>query len=403
MNSKNNRGGCWPTGEQVLLLRAALLQGEDAIAAWKQWKKTVDFESLDTGSYRLLPLLYRNLSAHGVHDTLMAKLKGVYRRTWYNNQLLFHKILAVLHSFHQAGIQTMLLKGAVLVLDYYQDYGIRPMDDFDVLVRTADAPATISLLKTMGWITPEIIKPETLISRMHAISFKNESGQNLDLHWHVLAECLHENADYDFWTGAISLQLGDVSTYALNPTDQLLHACIHGARWNLLPPIRWVADAMTIINSSQAEIDWERLLTQAEQRRLVLRLKETLTILRELLDAPIPLSILQRLQDKPISKFERLEYIAFSGEGQKMPVLWTLIIKYSYYVRLTNTGDTRLSFLDFIRYLQNDWCLEHLWQVPFLIIIKGLKRIWIDIVYTGLVKCGMWVRFKTLAGSRLNC
>jgi len=83
---KANEGDCWPTREQELLLRAALLQGNDAINAWHEWKSSVDIEQLDQGSYRLLPLLYRSLHIDGVEDPLMNKLKGVYRMTWYKNQ-----------------------------------------------------------------------------------------------------------------------------------------------------------------------------------------------------------------------------------------------------------------------------------------------------------------------------
>jgi len=118
-NSTSCRGGCWPTWRQELLLRAALLRGKEAIAAWREWKSSVDVDRLDQGSRRLLPLLYRNLRAHGVEDPLMNSFKGIYRLTWYKNQMAFHKMTSLLRSFHHAGIETMLLKGAALVMLHY--------------------------------------------------------------------------------------------------------------------------------------------------------------------------------------------------------------------------------------------------------------------------------------------
>ncbi|HYA13731.1 MAG TPA: hypothetical protein VEF33_05270, partial [Syntrophales bacterium] len=62
--------GCLPTAQQEALLRASLLQGEEALMAWDYWKSNTDMNRIDQGSYRLLPLLYRNLSLHGVKDPL---------------------------------------------------------------------------------------------------------------------------------------------------------------------------------------------------------------------------------------------------------------------------------------------------------------------------------------------
>jgi hypothetical protein len=47
--------------EQIHLLHAALCSGDAAHNAWYRWRKTTGFEQLDVASYRLLPLLLRNL------------------------------------------------------------------------------------------------------------------------------------------------------------------------------------------------------------------------------------------------------------------------------------------------------------------------------------------------------
>lgn len=379
MISKFNQGGYKPTHEQGLLLRAALLQGQDALAAWEEWRAAVDLDRIDPGSYRLLPLLYRNLSLHGVNDPLMAKFKGVYRLTWCKNQLLFKKVSDVLRAFHEAGIQTMLLKGAALSLNSYPDYGLRPMNDFDLLVPTADASAALRLLRELGWEAP-VEKPERTIDFLHALSFKKEPlglGGGIDLHWHIFPECRQENDDEDFWKGARLAQIEGLSTHVLNPTHQLLHVCVHGWRGDIFPPIRWVADAMMIINSSPDEIDWAQLVSQAQKRQLVLRLKETLTILRELVDAPVPTSILQDIQTLPISGIERLE--SKSVYGRRIPVLWSFIYVYTYNMKRGNR-DGSVNFLELARYLQDVWGLSNLWLLPFEVIKRGLRRIWIDLL-----------------------
>ena len=141
----NPEVGWRPTKEQGLLLRASILRGKEAIEALQEWKADINIAQLDQGSQRLLPLLYHNLHSQGIDDSFMNRFKGVHRLTWYKNQLLFHHVTTLLHSFYNAGIQTMVLKGAALTLFYYRDYGLRPMADFDILVQSEQASAAINL------------------------------------------------------------------------------------------------------------------------------------------------------------------------------------------------------------------------------------------------------------------
>ena len=149
MNSARTTGRL--SAEQEILLRAALLQGESALAAWQQWTSAADIDRLRPGSYRLLPLLYRNLSALGVDDPLMSKLKGIYRQTWYKNQLLLGQLAGLVRTFHQADIPTLLLGGAALSILHYHDLGARPVFKCALLVPAGQALQAVNLLARLGW------------------------------------------------------------------------------------------------------------------------------------------------------------------------------------------------------------------------------------------------------------
>jgi hypothetical protein len=194
-NNPDQTGGCWPTAQQELLLRAALLPGAAAQAAWQQWRTEVDVEEdhLDLGSFRLLPLVYHNLHKQGIDDPLMGRLKGMHRRAWVMNQLQFQACTQVLQSFHAAGIATLVLKGAALLCRYYPDQGVRPMGDFDVLVPKRQVVQAIEVLDQLGWQPVghprEGLTPDYFAIR-HAQGFANPTGRQLDLHWHVLVTSL---------------------------------------------------------------------------------------------------------------------------------------------------------------------------------------------------------------------
>ncbi|HWR57411.1 MAG TPA: nucleotidyltransferase family protein [Thermodesulfovibrionales bacterium] len=363
-------GGSWkPSPQQELLLRAALLTGTDAIEAWQQWKSSVDVEDLDPGSHRMLPLLYRNLQVHGIKDPSMSRYKGVYRQTWYKNQLLFHALGSVLRSFGELGIETVVLKGAALTVLNYKDFGLRPMNDFDVLVRVEHVLPAMRLLQDQGWIPTDFEPNEKYISVRHSHGFRNGKGQEIDLHWHVLSQSREMDADNDFWDGAITVNIRDAATRALNPTDQLLQVCIHGAKWNYTPPFRWVADAMSILNTARSEVDWNRLIEQSMKRRLLLPLRGTLSYLKDLVAAPIPPEILGSIEDISVSRIESLEHkINISPRTRWIAVL-DLWCQHS---RLMKNSNVLHRLFCFPIFLQSIWG-RSLWKLPFYGLSKAMN------------------------------
>ncbi len=81
---------CWPTQNQLWLLRAALLDKPQAQQAWDTWRSSVDLEQgFGRSSFRLFPLLYSQLSRWGLDDPIMSKLKAVYLKAWSENHQLF--------------------------------------------------------------------------------------------------------------------------------------------------------------------------------------------------------------------------------------------------------------------------------------------------------------------------
>ncbi|MCP4399604.1 MAG: nucleotidyltransferase family protein [bacterium] len=369
----------WASKEQELLLRASLLQRKEALDAWQEWQSCVNIDDRDQGSERLLPLLYHNLRQQGVdsNSSVMWKLKGFYRLTWAKNQLLFRTMTTLLCTLHDAGFQTMLLKGTALTVLYYENYGLRPMADFDVLIPTEQATAAIELLPALGW-HPAPRLPEKFTGHyvpiVHAHEFRDARDQPFDLHWHVLEKCCQTDADSDFWDGAVPVMVQGVSTLALNSTDQLLHACIHGFRWNPVPPMRWVADAMIVLKHSTTEIDWERLLNQARKRRLVIPVREALRYLSTIFEAPIPRNVLQKLQQQPASRVESVEYRYKRRNFHQKP-LGYLVIMWFNYTRWTQRRGIFSHLLGFFDYIRRFWGLANFRQFPKYFGIMLVHRI----------------------------
>lgn len=319
-----------PSPHHELLVRAALLSGAPMVAAWAEWRRTVNFDDdlLDGATMRLLPLVYHNLSKQGIHDEILGRLRGIHRRTWVNNQLQFAACARLLRIFHAAAIPTLVLKGAALVTQFYPDHGARPMGDVDVLVPKAQAQTALDLLTEHGWRPTDMPRARmtpAFTSVRHAQNFAGPDGADLDLHWHVFINHLDEATDRLLWDGAIPHRVQQVTTRSLNPTDQLLHVCAHGMALAPVARVGWIPDAMMILRRAGDQLDWSRLLEITARSGNSFPLLAALTYLREQLAAPVPDDVLHACAALPVSPQEAALFRAFARREHpwgQLPILW---------------------------------------------------------------------------------
>jgi hypothetical protein len=350
MPRSSRQWGCWPFEEQELLLRAALLEDRDALEAWNTRQRDRSLAAIDAGSRRLLPLVYRNLAGRGASSPALEQARAMYKRTWVANNTLIRRVAMLLRAFRTSGVETMVLKGLPLALQYYKDVGRRPMADVDLLVPSSRAIEALGIVRAAGFHPKDDLAqwpPRFTASR----GFQDSAGLELDLHCHVLHECLRDGADDDFWAAAHPLEIGGVTTCALCPADQLLHVVVHGLRHSLVPPVRWVADAATVIRTSGADLDWDRLVAQVYRRQVVRIVASGLRYLRSRFDIVVPPPVTRALDDARTSLTERAEHWARSGPG---PIRLSVEV-WCDYARSAGREPRWRGAFGFPRYVQDRW------------------------------------------------
>lgn len=311
-----------PNQGQELLLKAALTENEEALAFWRDYLRLQSFDDTDYGSSRILPLVYRNLHRLGLDDPYMGRMKGIYRRTWAENQKNFRHIPGVFQKFHQAGIPALLLKGSALILLCYRDFGLRGMGDFDIAVPVSRVHEAVSILETMHWRTC-LEYPKLQIELHHAVHLQSAGSEDLDLHWHILAQRCAEEYDQAFWEGARPLEYQGARILSLQPSDHLLHACVHGAAWSPTSPLRWIADAFFLVKN--CEIDWERILEMGKVLGVIPALQATLPYLKNRFAVAVPDDFLSRLTavKNPSWQYRELQSLCRpQGFFGILPILW---------------------------------------------------------------------------------
>lgn len=346
-----------PSADQLLLLHAALDPPERAWHAWQGWRSAIDFDAIDHGSLRLLPLAYRNLGPDGFDPEVAGRMKGIYRLAWTRNQMLFRRAAGAVDRLSGEGIPTMVLKGASLSLLTYGDAGARPMDDVDVLVPLERRAGAVEALRSAGW-RPEKEDADGWARVHHSMGLAGQGGGNLDLHWFSLWQPAR---DEPLWARAVPLELSGAQTLAPCPADQLLLACVHGTPWSPLPPFRWIADAMTVIRRAGAGLDWDRLAAEAERRRLTVAGAAALAYLSEEFAAEIPPAVLGRLRAAPAS---RHEHAAFRAACRPDGPARTLRMAWDRYRRLRDLDTGAPKPGGFVPFARRFWGLDSAWQLP---------------------------------------
>ncbi len=288
-----------PTESQELLLKAALFEDDRGLVAWQRWKQTNSLTETDEDSGRLFPLLCRRLLAAGIEDPDLRILKSSYRHQWIANQQRIAAAGRALSILADAGIETMVLKGAALAYRTYRDLGVRPMNDVDVLVAPDRAREAVQVLQADGW-WPFLASPlDALLPVTHSTLYRDEPDTGVDLHWYSMWAPAREE---DLWEAAEPFEIGRVPTLVPSAADHLLLVCVHGI-WSHGRPLRWIADAMALIRSDP--IDWDRLVVAAGARSLTAPLRIALRYLRDVFDAPVPRRVLSATESDRAGILER--------------------------------------------------------------------------------------------------
>ena len=357
------------------MLRAALLDGDAAVSAFRQWVGGIDLEAdFDLATFSLLPLLYDNLRKLGIKHPLMGRLKGAYRLAWYRNHKLFDDLRPTLASLTGAGVRTMLLKGAPLVLTVYRNHALRPMADIDVLVPIEHLSRAIEVLQGTGWRPFGPTSSDSFRYR-HALCLIDAAEREIDLHWHCLFELSGPGNDDFLWSTAQPLAFNGVATLAPDPTRHLIITILHGLRGNPAPPIRWIPDALVLMRSAAGTMAWDELVDFAKDQRLSYRLHLGLSYLRQRFDAPIPESVLAELRRSGPTVLERIENTVVLRSRRRLHArpagdLW---INLAEYCRYAWRMDVRAFAVGFTHYLRFRWKLRGRREIPG-VVWRGLMK-----------------------------
>lgn len=343
----------FPTETQMRLLRLILADLPDP-AELAAWTREVDIAALDEGSVRLLPSLYRRLSAVGLDHPWLPRMRGWHRRSFYLNRLLIHRGLAVVRRLAGLGIPALLLKGSALGRRFYGDLGERPMGDFDILL-PEDAPLDL--------VTAVLTKDAGLALRdraLHAVTFLGRDRFEFDVHRYLLPELAYRGSSRSLWERAGPVELEGETWRTLSAEDHVFHILVHGLRASDVPPLRWIVDTAAVLRATPG-FDWGLVVEQARRTATAGPVAAGLAFLVEAkFIGPAGEAALRELKAIPVGAADRL---LFAGQLRRPGFAYSCLRPFLLYARLNRlAGQSRAP--GFPQFLATLWDLESPRKVP---------------------------------------
>jgi len=281
-------GAASPDDDELELLRAALLPGDDARAAWTRWRATHDVDEASDRSYDVLPSIGATLPAVALGAD-QVRLRSLRSRNWVRNESLLRSLAAALDLLGEEGVPTLVVKGAILVSQVYGEPGLRRMGDTDLVVGPDYSDRAVELLTTSGW---------RVKSRwIHATDLVDVQGHGLDVHRWPLFPRFTRRVESGWLDRCRQCVIAGAPTRRLALPDELVLTVTHGLF--AMPSrsmVRWPLDVAAILGSADHAEFWPDVVRSADELQLGPIVAKGLGFCRQELALDVPPDILEGLR-----------------------------------------------------------------------------------------------------------
>jgi hypothetical protein len=269
--------------------------------------------------------LYKSLMKAGLLESVTPqhkqRLYNIYYLTVRHNLKSFHALNTILEPLNQQGVQVVLMQGIALLLQVYQDVGLRPMKDIDLWVLPHNFQLLVNTLASQGFEQ----------DRLYPGTFRKGEAV-LDIHTHLLwadriksRAHLLNNDQEDIFYSAVSVDFDGGRAMCLSPQDQFLYLGLHALKHNF-DRLIWLVDIKSLAADWKPS-DWDALLTRAENIGHQKTLLYILYLLQKIFSTEMPPEIHSFQKNWQPGYFEK-KMLQRRIEGRPIPT-WAQLIMIS--------------------------------------------------------------------------
>jgi hypothetical protein len=253
------------------------------------------------GVVALLAASLRHYDAELEPPGIAEKIRDTHRRQVLASLKMTAELFRLVALFSDSKLDVMLVKGPTLALRAYGDAGARQYADLDFVLRQRDILRATELMTSAGY-QPEISLDAIRAEKIPGQYVFVRVGAPLLVELHTertMRYFPHGLPVEEFFSRRQFVPLDGHHIPALSIEDELILICIHGAK-HLWERLTLVAD-VAAYTARQTELNWERCFTTARGVGAGRMLRTGLLLARNLLRAPLPPQVLDRLHNDSLA------------------------------------------------------------------------------------------------------
>jgi hypothetical protein len=239
----------------------------------------------------LAGFLYKGLKNAGALQSLEARhrerLESLYYATVRFNLRLIHDLKQVLKLLNEKDLPVVLLQGIALLLQIYEDIGLRPLTDIDLWVLPKDYQGLVGVLSELGYerdpLYPNTFRKGSTIIDISTHIFGADRIRTRGLLLATDQEHIYRDAqvvNFERYRGL-----------CLNRYDQVLLLSVHALKHSVSRLI-WLVDIKSLIADWKAP-DWKALMDRAALLGQAKSIACTCFLLGRLFDFDLPFACRQ--------------------------------------------------------------------------------------------------------------
>ncbi|MGA2383795.1 MAG: nucleotidyltransferase family protein [Gemmatimonadales bacterium] len=249
----------------------------------------------------LAGLVHRQLAGRPSADwppSVREELEREARAEVMREALRRRELMAVLDALAAQGIRPILLKGAPLAYTVYEEPGLRPRGDTDLLIRREEREDVRRVMSTLGYGATNYSDGEFLFHQFEMA--KDDTfgvSHALDFHWKISTESVFADLlDYEELAGeSVSVPALGPQARGAKPVHALLLACVHPAMHHRsLERLIWLYD-IHLLASRLSSVEFDGFACLAVRKGVAAICLRELELARARLGTGVPADVVRTL------------------------------------------------------------------------------------------------------------
>ena len=234
-------------------LRVAFGPDDIARAAWTSVGVTLDIDQLPFELHGLFPLVAQTLRRLDLQPAELPRFDGVRKRMWTLNSVRLRALEDACGQLSASDLQPVVT-GAMAVLLYRDDIGLRPLTEVDVALSPEHGAQATRCLEAVGWTVSGRRRDGFLLEKRATILEK--ASQTLTLRWLAPASTIADDVGGGSSPVLRVRPTTGVGLLLESPADVLAFTLVDGLSLPGYFPVRRCADALLLGSLADPGVDW---------------------------------------------------------------------------------------------------------------------------------------------------